>query len=121
MHFEMSYHVPAQYDALLAISLGIWLIFGLSQAAFLYFSRNTTLKRKVVRSFMIISGMLFFTLNWITGAPALFLLFSSFILVLIIFSSFRNIKFCDSCGRTVSGSDLFSPPKFCTKCGAPLT
>jgi hypothetical protein len=39
IHFEMSHHIPAQYQDLVTIVIGTWAVLALSFVAFLYLAR----------------------------------------------------------------------------------
>ena len=106
-------------------SQGVLLIFGAWDGSyagllrFLYLNKNVALKRKVLPASIIFTSILHLAFTWITGAPAHVFIFVVPGVALIAFLNIRNIKFCNSCGRTISGSNPFSPPKFRSKCGAP--
>jgi rRNA maturation endonuclease Nob1 len=54
------------------------------------------------------------------GIPASDFTFIIPFVALITFINLRVMKFCNACGRTVMNQNPFSPPKFCSKCGAAL-
>ncbi|MFL5367673.1 MAG: hypothetical protein ACJ781_19535, partial [Myxococcales bacterium] len=66
-------------------------------------------------------GGTFVALVW-TGSP---LGPVALVLVPVIAGAFyllhRAIRFCDECGKTVTGGSVLSPPHFCSACGASLT
>jgi|SRR6516162_2844277 hypothetical protein len=110
---------PASYHTF-QLFIGVWAVLGLGSMAFFYFNKNAALKRRVLPPFVIFTSILFLGFVWMTGAPAqVFYVFIPAV-ALIAFINIRNTKFCDSCGRQNYGFNLFSPAKFCSKCGAPL-
>jgi hypothetical protein len=110
---------PGSYHAF-QLFMGVWVALVLGSMAFFSFNKNTALKRRVLPYFVIFTSVLFIIFVWATGAPAqVFYVFIPAV-ALIGFINIRNTKFCDSCGRRNYGPNLFSPARFCSKCGAPL-
>lgn len=92
---------------------------GVASAAFFYLNKDAPLKRKLFPPFAIGAGVLFLVIVWADlGGNGIFFLVP--FVGLITFLNIRMTKFCDTCGRTLTRQDPFSPPKFCSKCGASL-
>ncbi|MGD9636839.1 MAG: hypothetical protein AB7G28_16450 [Pirellulales bacterium] len=109
-------------ETIFPIFFGVWLVLGISSAAFFYFNRNATLKRKVFPPFVIFVGVLFLTFAGLMG-PArepFFLVVIIPFVALITFVNIRNTRFCDACGKTLVSQNPFTRPKFCSSCGADL-
>ncbi len=98
----------------------IWATLAVAFSAFFYLSPNAALKRRVLPLASIAAGLLFLGFAWKMGVPGSGLLFMIPFVGLITLINVRVIKFCDACGKTVRTQNPFSPPKFCSKCGAPL-
>ena len=97
-----------------------WAALSVAGAAFFLLNRDAALKRKMMLPFMLVAVALFLGFAVYVGAPNEFLLLAVPLSVLIIALNLRTIRFCDACGRTVSGQNPFAPAKFCSKCGASL-
>jgi hypothetical protein len=65
-------------------------------------------------------GVLFLTFVALMDFPRPFFLFLIPAVALMTFLNLRNTKFCDACGKTLINQNPFSPPAFCSKCGAAL-
>ena len=72
MHFEISYHVSEEYQAVAWIFVGIWVILVLEFVAFNYFNKNASLKRKIYLTLLIASVVWILTSSYATSAPAYF-------------------------------------------------
>ena len=100
------------------VFIAVWVVLGLSSAAFFFLNKNAPLKRKVWPPFVVITGVLFVGFAWAMGFPADFF----FVLVpataVITALNLRAVQFCNSCGATLMSQNPFSRPAFCSKCGA---
>jgi hypothetical protein len=109
-------------EEIFPIFFGVWIVLGISSAAFFFLNRNAALKRKVFPPFVIFIGVLFLTFGGLMGfarEPFFFLLMVPFV-ALITFVNIRNTRFCDTCGKTLISQNPFLRPKFCSSCGADL-
>ena len=98
-----------------------WVVLGVTSGAFFYFSKNAPLKRKIWPPFVIGSATLFTAFAWyMSGESTGFAYIGIPMIVLITALNIRNVRFCDSCGKTIHNTNPFSPAKFCPKCGAGL-
>ena len=113
----MQSNVPS---AVFPVFFVIWAVLAVAFGAFFHLSPNAALKRKVFPVVSIAAGALFIGFAWKMGAPGGMLLFMIPFVALITLINMRVMKFCDACGKTVRTQNPFSPPKFCSKCGAPL-
>ncbi|MCH9827845.1 MAG: hypothetical protein K0U79_08880 [Gammaproteobacteria bacterium] len=111
---------PAKAEQIFPIIFTLWVLFGVGFAAFFYFNRNAALKRRVLTPCLTAQGLLFLGFAVYLGTPKQFLLIAVPGVFLITLINIRAIRFCDACGRTLHNQSLFSPPKFCSKCGASL-
>ncbi|HEY4081017.1 MAG TPA: hypothetical protein VGM81_09990 [Burkholderiaceae bacterium] len=98
----------------------IWAILAIGFSAFFYLNPNAALKRKVWPFAVIAAGLIFIAFVWTSGIPHEGLLFMAPVVALITWINIRTMKFCDACGKTARAQNPFTPPKFCSKCGAPL-
>jgi len=87
---------------------------------FLYRGKTADFKRRIHPRWIGFVGFMFTLFivwivpSWLTLAiivPAVFLMY---------FLQLKLIKFCDSCGKTLTNSNWFTPMQFCQKCGANL-
>ena len=111
---------PKAAPQLFPAFFAIWAMLGVGSAVFFSLNRNAALKKRVLPPFLIFTGVLFLGFVFYTGAPKDFLYIAVPMVALIMLLNMRTIRFCDACGRTLYNQNLFSPPKFCSKCGASL-
>lgn len=111
---------PSSPDRIFPIFFGVWVVLGLLSGAFFFLGRNASLKRKVFPPLAVAAAILFVGFVWAMGFPSHVLLVLIPVVVLITFLNLRSVKFCDDCGRTIINQIPFSPPQFCSKCGAKL-
>jgi len=102
------------------IFFGVWVALGLFSAAFFFFGKNASLKRKVWPPFTIATAIVFVGFVWAMGFPSQVFLVMIPAVALITFLNLRSVKFCDACGKTIMKQNPFSTPQFCSKCGAKL-
>jgi hypothetical protein len=95
-------------------------VLGLFSGAVFFLGKNASLKRKVWPPFTIATATLFVGFVWAMGFPSQVFLIVIPAVALITFLNLRSVKFCDACGKTVMNQNPFSPPQFCSKCGANL-
>src|SRR5262245_57464634 len=90
-----------QPERVFPIFFGVWVVLGLSSAAFFFLNKNAALKRKVHPPFVIAVGVLFLGFVMLMGTPhdAFFLLIFVPAITLITFLNIRNTKFCSGCGK----------------------
>jgi len=99
----------------------VWAALGIGLSALMRFNRDAAFKRRIFPPIMIGVGALFLAFVLLSGTvPPAFLLLMVPMIVLIMFLNVKFTKFCDACGETVRTRQVFSSPKFCPKCGAPL-
>jgi hypothetical protein len=104
------------------VFFAVWVALGVGSSAFFYLSRNAAVKRRLMPPFMIGAGITFlvFVLLLERDKSWDFLYIVAPMIILITIWNIRIFKFCDACGRTNQGANPFSPPAFCSKCGAKL-
>ena len=107
-------------DQIFPIFFGVWVVLGLISVAFFFLGRNASLKRKVWPPLTIATAILFVGFVWAMGFPSHVFLILIPAVAIITFLNLRSVKFCDACGRTIMNQIPFSPPRFCSKCGAKL-
>jgi hypothetical protein len=113
---------PASYHTF-QLFIGVWVVLGLGSAAFFYFNKNTALKRRVMPPFVIFTSILFLAFVWVTGAPIqVFYVFVPAVAVIAFINirKYEVLRFLWQTKLWNYGPNLFSPAKFCSKCGAPL-
>jgi hypothetical protein len=110
----------SQADQVFPIFFGVWVVLGLFSAVFFLFGKNASLKRKVWPPFTIATAVLFVGFAWAMGFPSQVFLVMIPAVAFITFLNLRSVKFCDGCGKTIMSQNPFSPPQFCSKCGARL-
>lgn len=100
----------------------IWILLGIGSFLFFHFHRNTALKRRVFPVFVIATAVVFggFIYFAMGRQQPQVLLVAVPALVLISFLNIRQIRFCDSCGKTLYRQPVFSRPQFCPHCGGKL-
>lgn len=98
----------------------VWAVVNVLATAFLFLSNNANLKRKAAFPLQALVLLLFLAFVWSAGFPPQVFWFLVPATVIVFLISSRNSKFCDACGKTVISRDPFSPPKVCSRCGAPL-
>ena len=84
--------------------------------AYLYFSRNVSIKRIVLPITLLAAGGLALTMLSAASKGHLPWLFACILFVSLL-ATYRGVVFCSSCGQTVRGSFL-RPAEFCPTCGA---
>ena len=99
----------------------VWGVICLSGLAFFTFNRDAALKRRVFLPMLLFSDVVFLGFLLLVGTPREFLLVAVPMLALITVLNLRAVRFCDGCGRTLHSQNPFSVPRFCSKCGAPIT
>lgn len=109
-------HAPQGFPAFFVI----WVLMGLGVSTFFSLSRNAALKRRVWPYVSVATGLVFVGFAVTMGFPQQGLLLMVPFVALITLLNVRATKFCDACGKTVRDQNLFSPMKFCPKCGAQL-
>jgi len=99
----------------------LWVGYGTLGFYFL-FSRNLARKRRLLRPYVLGSGVLFLAVLIAMGFPPLMLLVALPFVVLVTFLNLRRgLRFCEQCGSTVWSIVPFMKPRHCSHCGAPLT
>jgi peptidoglycan/LPS O-acetylase OafA/YrhL len=98
------------------IFFAVWIFLGIGGVAFFYLNKNVKLKRTllpicIVSVCIIFVGFIYLMMG---SVPFLFLIFIPIIALL----NLKMIRFCESCGATLISQNVFSPPKYCQKCGA---
>ncbi|MEO8390984.1 MAG: hypothetical protein ABI893_04590 [Polaromonas sp.] len=109
-----------QADTVFPIFVAVWVVLGLGSSAFFFLNKDAALKRRVWPGFTVVTGVVFLFFVWLMGAGAEVLLVGVPAVVLITALNLRAVRFCDSCGKTLMNQNPFSPPRFCSKCGAEL-
>jgi hypothetical protein len=84
------------------------------------FSKDAKLKRWLFPIILIGMGAAFVALVWTLSPLGPLALVTAPIVAGLFFLLHRAVRFCDVCGKTVPGTSVFSRPRFCSVCGAPL-
>ncbi len=107
-------------EELFPMFIGVWFVLGLISYFIFFVSNNAGRKKKLWIPFIIVTGASFIGFAYLMGFGGQHLYL---IVPMVVFTSFVNIrstKFCDACGKTNVSQGLFSPAKFCNKCGEAL-
>lgn len=107
-------------DQLLFIFLGVWIVLGMASAAFFFFSKDASLKRKVWPPVAIGVGVLCLGFVWLVGFPAEAMYVAVPIVALLTFLNLRGTRFCDSCGKTLMSPNPLFRRESCPRCGSKL-
>jgi hypothetical protein len=112
----------AQAERVFPIFIGVWVVLGIASAAFFFLNNNAALKRKVHPPFVIGVSILFLGFVLLMGTPRDPFFYCFFVpgIVLITLMNLRNVKFCNTCGKTLINQNPFASPRFCSRCGASL-
>ena len=107
-------------DKVFPIFFGTWVVLGIISFLLFFVSKNATLKRKLWPPFVIGIGILFAVFVYLMGFPIETFAIMGPAIILITFLNLRNMKFCDSCGKSIMSQNPFSRMEYCPKCGAKL-
>src|SRR3982750_3388259 len=89
-------------------------------SAFLWLSRNASLKRRLFPYIASLLGVLFLAVFFATGLPLENLYTFGPLMAVAVWLNVRAFQFCQACGATVRGGAFISRPQFCPRCGANL-
>ncbi len=101
--------------------VGTWIVLGVLSIWFYFIDRNIQRKKRIFPILNIGGGILFIVFTLFMMGQPMILIIAVPGVALITFLNIRNIKICESCGRTVYNNTWFSKMEFCSKCGAKLT
>lgn len=90
--------------------------------SFFSLSKNGALKRNLYKVLRIFGTALVLCAVYVVLPPAdaVFLTCVAVpVLAIIMWLDSRTVRFCDACGAR--SQSLFTPPRYCSKCGSPLT
>jgi hypothetical protein len=104
----------------LRLAAGILAVGFLLTSAFLWLSKNASLKRRVFPFLAVLLGALFLAIPVVAGFPLDSLYTFGPLVAVGVWLNIRAFQFCQTCGNTVRGGAYLSRPKFCPKCGAGL-
>ncbi len=98
----------------------VLLILKVGLTSFLLMSRDAAFKRKVYPPLAIAGSVIYLLFGWAMGTdPRTLLLIAPFVAV-STYMGLRKVRFCDGCGSTIWSEERFSPPQYCSECGAKL-
>jgi hypothetical protein len=98
---------------------GVWAVLGIGNFLFLTLNRDARLKRRVFPWILAGAGVLLVAFAaWVL--PLLHVLILIPVLVLASWLVLRQMRFCDTCGRTLTEPSLVERMQSCSKCGARL-
>src|SRR3982751_2625326 len=102
------------------VSLTVWIGYGVVGFYFL-FSRNLVRKRRLLRPYILGSGVLFFAVLAAMGFPLFMLLIvAPFVAFTTFLTLRRGLRFCEPCGATAWSMVPFTKPRHCSNCGTLL-
>jgi hypothetical protein len=86
----------------------------------LFLSRSLTLKRRFLRSYIVLGGFLFVGGLALTGFPLSVIALAIPMVALITWINLRLKHYCSAYGSTVWRNNPYARPRICTHCGADL-
>ena len=96
----------------------VWTALTFAATAFFFLSSNASLKRRLWPTVSIALALLLFGAMSQMALPTDVFVFLVLGVTVLTLLNLRNMRFCSSCGKTNFSQNPFSPPKFCSKCGA---
>jgi len=106
-------------DHLFAVFMPVWAFLGLSNAVF-YWKAPLAAKRRWHLRIVVASGLVFATFLSLVIPNRSWLAVLLPALAAICYMNFKLIRFCGSCGATLTSRVLVKPARFCQRCGASL-
>jgi hypothetical protein len=97
-----------------------WVILGILGFFLFYVNNNAEFKKKYFPWYVIMAGVIFGICLIFAGMPPFALIIFIPAIALITFLNLHFIKFCSSCGKTISTNTWPSKVKYCSNCGAKL-
>ena len=97
-----------------------WALLAIGGTVVLGLLRDPFIKRWVLRGLVVFAGAALFAAIWLFDGSARSLLFAGPAIALVVLANFTLVRVCDSCAALIQPQN-FVPPKFCSKCGAPLS
>ena len=97
--------------------LGIWIALAIVGLWVTYVDKNIARKKRLLPIFIISSGIIFavFTLLVVGDLRAMALVVPA--VALIIFLNLRQLRVCETCGRTIQSGMWFARARYCPRCG----
>src|SRR5262245_56331922 len=99
--------------------VAVWAVLGIGGTVALALLRDPAIKRVVQLGLVAFSGAVFVAFVWLVSGSVRSLAFSGVAVSLVILGNVYLVRVCYSCAALVQPRYLV-PPKFCSKCGAPL-
>ena len=96
-----------------------WAVLGIGGTVALGLLRDPATKRVAQRALVVVAGVLFVTAVWFFDGSARSVTFAGVAALVIALANFLLVRVCNSCAALIQPRYLV-PPKFCSKCGAPL-
>jgi hypothetical protein len=96
-----------------------WIVFAIAGTIALALLKDPSVKRLVQRALVTCGALLFVAAVWLFDGSPKNLLFVGPGVALIVLANFFLVRVCDSCAALIQPRN-FVPPKYCSKCGAPL-
>ena len=97
-----------------------WITLGIVGFFLFFVSKNVEFKKKYYPWYVVLVGVVFASFIMMTGMPIFPLVIFLPVIALITYLNLRNVKFCDSCGKTIVNRAWFSKVSYCSNCGAKL-
>jgi hypothetical protein len=87
-------------------------------ACYFVFNKNAAQKRKVLPYSII--GIAVLLLGFVVFVMPTTIAFALPGIMFVSYVNFRMIRFCDACGTTLFRQNPYTPPRYCSKCGAKM-
>ena len=96
-----------------------WAALAVGSTVALRLVRDPAIKRAAQRALVVFSGVLFLGAVWYFDGSARNITLAGAVVAVAVVANFLLVRVCDSCAALIHPR-YFVPPKFCSKCGAPL-
>ncbi len=103
--------IPNEDTPILAIT---WVFLIIFSFVILFINKDALFKRELMKLYTIVFGSVLFWSIYLLGFRNQFLIFALPGVILMSFLIYRSVRFCDSCGKTISNKIKV---EVCPKCG----
>jgi predicted RNA-binding Zn-ribbon protein involved in translation (DUF1610 family) len=100
--------------------IAVWIALGIAGLWFTYLDKNIPRKTRLLPRFTIGAGILFVLFIFGMTGDWKAMAFAIPAVALITFLNLRQLRICQTCGRTINTGMWFTKAEYCPKCGARL-